>query len=55
MLLDESERANLSYLDALTGRPRADDVLHYAMAVCAPLSALQGYKYRIKLVPGTGR
>jgi hypothetical protein len=44
-LLDASERANLSYLDALTGRPREDDVLHYAMVVCAPLSALQGYKY----------
>jgi len=54
-LLDEAERAGVSYLDALTGCPRADDIIQFAIPVCAPLSALNNYKYRIKLLPGTGR
>ena len=44
-LLDESERASVSFLDALTGCPRADDVIQFAIPVCAPLSALNNYKY----------
>jgi predicted ribosome quality control (RQC) complex YloA/Tae2 family protein len=39
-------------LSALTGRPRGDDVLLYAMAVCAPYDALGDYKYKIKITPG---
>ena len=54
-LLDESERAGVSYLDALTGCPRADDIIQFAIPVCAPLSALNNYKYRVKMLPGTGR
>ena len=40
-------------LSALTGRPRANDVILYAMAVCAPYDALGDYKYKIKITPGT--
>jgi predicted ribosome quality control (RQC) complex YloA/Tae2 family protein len=40
-------------LSALTGRPRPNDVLLYAMAVCAPYDALSDYKYKIKITPGT--
>jgi hypothetical protein len=52
---DEEDRANLTYLDALTGCPRPDDVLVFAIPVCGPVSALNGYKYKCKLIPGTTR
>jgi len=32
--------------------PREDDVLQFAIPVCAPYAALQGYKYKVKLTPG---
>ncbi len=54
-LLDEEEQQSLTYLDALTGAPRADDGLLFALPVCAPLSALAAYKFCVKLVPGTGK
>jgi hypothetical protein len=54
-LLSESERDNLSYLDSFTGIPREDDVIEFAIPVCAPLSALNKYKYKLKMMPGTGR
>jgi hypothetical protein len=39
-------------LDSLTGRPLAEDVMLYAMPVCAPYSALTDFKYKVKLTPG---
>ncbi len=39
-------------LETLTGNPKPDDELLYAMWVCAPWTALQGYKYKVKVVPG---
>ena len=50
--LGEDDRAQLSVLDALTGHPKAGDVLMFAIPVCAPYDALNGYKYRIKVTPG---
>ena len=38
--------------DSLTGSPAEDDELLFAVPVCAPYSALMGYKYRLKLTPG---
>jgi NFACT protein C-terminal domain len=48
-------RGRVAQLDALTGAPVADDELLFALPVCAPYSALQGYKYRVKITPGTQR
>jgi hypothetical protein len=48
----DEERERLSALDSLTGIPRADDVLLYAIPVCGPYSTLQSYKLKVKLTPG---
>ncbi|KAJ1967898.1 hypothetical protein IWQ62_001571 [Dispira parvispora] len=48
--LDTEE--SLSLLDTLTPTPFADDILLGAIPVCAPYSALQKYKYKVKLTPG---
>ncbi|CAG8522650.1 6805_t:CDS:10 [Paraglomus occultum] len=52
-LLEASETDNLTILDTLTGTPFADDILQFAVPVCAPYAALQKYKYKVKLLPGT--
>lgn len=38
-----------------TGRPLLEDRSRYIIPVCAPYDAMQDYKYRVKLVPGTGK
>ena len=37
----------------LTGIPHANDVILYALPVCAPYATLSKYKYRVKLTPGS--
>jgi len=37
-------------LDAFTAMPRPDDILLYALPVCAPYFALQAYKYKVKSI-----
>lgn len=54
-VLDPEDRDRLTQLDSLTGAPKPDDVLLFAVPVCAPYSALQGYKHKLKLTPGTQR
>ena len=54
-VLDPEDRDRLTQLDSLTGAPKQDDVLLFAVPVCAPYSALQGYKHKLKLTPGTQR
>lgn len=54
-LLDPDDKDKLTQLDSLTGTPKQDDVLLFAVPVCAPYSALQGYKHKLKLTPGTQR
>ncbi|XP_044291971.1 nuclear export mediator factor NEMF isoform X2 [Varanus komodoensis] len=39
--------------DSLTGQPHAEDVLLFAIPVCAPYTAMTNYKYKVKLTPGT--
>jgi predicted ribosome quality control (RQC) complex YloA/Tae2 family protein len=51
--LTPSQRASLSELDFFTGCPHPEDVLEYAIPVCAPYQTLAKYKYKAKLVPGT--
>ncbi|MCO5552037.1 hypothetical protein L7F22_005546 [Adiantum nelumboides] len=53
--LADDEKEKLSELDLLTAKPYTDDILLYAVPVCGPYSALQGYKYRVKLTPGNAK
>lgn len=53
--LDDDEKEKLIDLDQLTATPHKDDVLHYCLPVCAPYFAMQSYKYKVKLTPGTGK
>eukprot|EP00042_Codosiga_hollandica_P058711 m.889321 g.889321 ORF g.889321 m.889321 type:complete len:1153 (-) comp59941_c0_seq5:1399-4857(-) len=52
-LLAEDDKDNLTFLDGLVESLLPDDVLLYALPVCAPYSAMSSYKYKIKLIPGT--
>ncbi|KAF9990855.1 hypothetical protein BGZ75_008859 [Mortierella antarctica] len=52
-MLEPEESENLTVLDGLTGRPLPTDILQFAVPVCAPYGALQKYKYKVKLTPGT--
>ncbi|CAL8078375.1 unnamed protein product [Calicophoron daubneyi] len=42
-------------LNTLTGQPDEEDVLLYALPVCAPYSTLANYKFKVKLTPGTSK
>ena len=42
-------------VDSLTALPREDDVLLFAIPVCAAYSCMQTYKYKAKLTPGSGK
>ena len=39
-------------ISKLTGKPLPEDVILYALPVCAPYATLAQYKYRVKLTPG---
>lgn len=45
----------LSALDALTGTPFLDDIMIFAVPTCAPYTALNNFKFKVKLTPGTGK
>lgn len=51
--IGEEEKEKLNDLDYLTGNPLPIDILSYAVPVCGPYSAVQSYKYRVKVIPGT--
>jgi hypothetical protein len=53
--LADEEKEKLIDLDYLTGNPLPSDILLYAVPVCAPYNALQTYKYRVKITPGTAK
>ncbi|XP_008309314.1 ribosome quality control complex subunit NEMF [Cynoglossus semilaevis] len=40
-------------LTSLTGQPHPEDVLMFAVPVCAPYTALTNYKHKVKLTPGS--
>ncbi|CAN7991727.1 unnamed protein product [Ixodes hexagonus] len=42
-------------LASLTGCPVAEDGLLFAVPVCAPYGAMQNFKHKVKVTPGTGR
>ncbi|NXD11736.1 NEMF factor, partial [Nothocercus nigrocapillus] len=40
-------------LGSLTGQPHPEDLLLFAVPICAPYTAMTNYKYKVKLTPGT--
>uniref|UniRef100_H3DIP3 Ribosome quality control complex subunit NEMF n=1 Tax=Tetraodon nigroviridis TaxID=99883 RepID=H3DIP3_TETNG len=40
-------------LTSLTGQPHPEDVLLFAVPVCAPYTALSSYKHKVKVTPGS--
>ncbi|KAJ4967979.1 hypothetical protein NE237_014680 [Protea cynaroides] len=53
--IGEDEKEKLNDMDYLTGNPLPNDILLYAVPVCGPYNALQTYKYRVKITPGTAK
>ncbi|XP_074347240.1 uncharacterized protein LOC141686080 [Apium graveolens] len=53
--IGEDEKEKLNDVDNLTGNPLPNDILLYAVPVCGPYNALQSYKYRVKIIPGTSK
>ncbi|PON64888.1 Zinc finger, CCHC-type [Parasponia andersonii] len=51
----EEEKEKLNDVDYLTGNPLPSDILLYAVPVCGPYSAVQSYKYRVKIIPGSAK
>lgn len=51
--IGDEEKEKLNDADYLTGNPLPIDVLLYAVPVCGPYNALQSYKYRVKIIPGS--
>eukprot|EP01105_Mastigella_eilhardi_P000522 TRINITY_DN105_c0_g1_i1.p1 TRINITY_DN105_c0_g1~~TRINITY_DN105_c0_g1_i1.p1 ORF type:complete len:1068 (+),score=349.96 TRINITY_DN105_c0_g1_i1:41-3244(+) len=56
--VDETQKADVDEetrddLARLTGEPRADDVLTGVVPVCAPWDAVQHFKFKLKLTPGS--
>ena len=51
---EEHHDGDVNILNSLTGVPREEDVVHFALPMVAPWSSLsaRSYKYRIKLQPG---
>ncbi|KAM8782645.1 ribosome quality control complex subunit NEMF [Rhynchonycteris naso] len=48
----EQQRNEETLFDSLTGQPHPEDVLLFAVPVCAPYSTMTNYKYKVKLTPG---
>lgn len=42
-------------IDTLSESPLPDDVLLYAIPMCGPYSALQAFKYKVKVIPGANK
>ncbi|KAL2341622.1 hypothetical protein Fmac_009562 [Flemingia macrophylla] len=53
--IGEEEKEKLNDVDYLTGNPLLNDILLYAVPVCGPYSAVQSYKYRVKIIPGPAK
>ena len=46
---------DVKVIDSLTGCPQSEDNLLFAIPVCGPYSAINGYKYKVKVLPGNNR
>ncbi|XP_017103896.2 ribosome quality control complex subunit NEMF homolog [Drosophila bipectinata] len=52
---DAPAGGDVDILNSLTGQPAEGDELLFAIPVVAPYQALQNYKFKVKLTPGTGK
>ncbi|KAB0803533.1 hypothetical protein PPYR_00503 [Photinus pyralis] len=55
---DEEEsgaQVEIDMINTLTGQPFVEDELLFAVPIIAPYNALNNYKFKVKLTPGTGR
>ncbi|KAH8383938.1 hypothetical protein KR009_011371 [Drosophila setifemur] len=52
---DAPAGGDVDILNSLTGQPHEGDELLFAIPVVAPYQALQNYKFKVKLTPGTGK
>ena len=50
---DDAEIDDRGETNKLVGTPHPDDVLLYALPVCAPYATLSKYRFRVKLTPGS--
>ncbi|XP_007427730.1 nuclear export mediator factor NEMF [Python bivittatus] len=53
---DQDQNINeegMALFDSLTGQPHLEDILLFAVPVCAPYTSMASYKYKVKLTPGT--
>ncbi|SCN58839.1 conserved protein, unknown function [Plasmodium chabaudi chabaudi] len=52
---EDEMNMKLSELNKLTFTPKEGDVITCAIPMCAPYSAIQNHKYKVKLVPGNAK
>ncbi|KAK0082328.1 hypothetical protein PV325_010669 [Microctonus aethiopoides] len=52
---DVGPAPEIDMLDHLTGKPLDEDELLFAVPVVAPYSTILNYKFKVKLMPGTGK
>ncbi|OIR57994.1 MAG: nuclear export mediator factor NEMF [Amphiamblys sp. WSBS2006] len=51
-LPDDLDGEVFGQVEMMTGCPREDDTLHYALPMCAPYNVVRDFAYSVKLVPG---
>jgi len=51
--LNEDDKEKLNELDSIVGIPLPDDILQFAVVVCGPYTALNSFKFKVKLTPGS--
>lgn len=49
----EEEAETGDFFDAFTGAPLPNDIVLFALPMCAPYSSLGKYKYKVKITPGS--
>ncbi|CAI5735627.1 unnamed protein product [Peronospora destructor] len=49
----EDEAEGIDFFDAFIGEPLPNDIVLFAMPMCAPYASLTKYKYKVKLTPGS--
>ncbi|XP_043277950.1 nuclear export mediator factor NEMF homolog [Venturia canescens] len=52
---DVGPAPEIDMLDQLTGKPLAEDELLFAVPVIAPYNTVLNYKFKVKMMPGTGK
>uniref|UniRef100_A0A2K6A8L1 Ribosome quality control complex subunit NEMF n=1 Tax=Mandrillus leucophaeus TaxID=9568 RepID=A0A2K6A8L1_MANLE len=50
--VDDPHDDKENLFDSLTGQPHPEDVLLFAIPICAPYTTMTNYKYKVKLTPG---